>query len=438
MINRRGILQLFGATGAGLMIPATGAMATGTAYYVSGAGSDSNNGRTPETAFRTLQKAADLANPGDTVYAMNGDYANTRQDSGVLTIARPGIGGAPVSYRNYPGHKPRIVVGANNWKGIEIRASYITVEGFEIAGNAANIGYQYAYSQKDNKYNCATNANGIFVDGRKYGTFHHIAIRNNDVHHMPGGGIAIVAADYVSVVGNEVHSCAWWNVYGCSGLSIYSSRDIDSNTSAYKTLVRRNICYDNENYIPTYSSGKIADGNGIIVDDNKNTQQDGVAAYRGRTLVTNNLCYNNGGTGMHAYLSSRIDIVNNTAFGNNRSPALDNGEISTGDSTSVRLYNNVLSARDGKRCQHYWRNVDVEYNYNIYHNGSVVVRGPNDITADPRFVNPSVNPAEADFRLLASSPGIDSGTLKLAPENDLVRNPRRKNSIDRGSYERLA
>lgn len=438
-MDRRGLLKLLGAGGASLLVPATGAMAAGTAYYVSGLGDDDNDGLTPATAFRTLQKAAGLTLPGDMVYAMNGDYVSTAQDSNVLTIKRPGSTSAPITFRNYPKHKPRIVVAANNWNGIEIRASHIVVVGFEIAGNAANITFEYAYSQKDNKFNCATNANGILADGRKSGTLHNIAIRANDVHHMPGGGIVVVAADYVNVSGNLVRSCAWWNVYGCSGVSIYSSRDVDSNTEKYKTIIRRNVCYDNENLIPWYKTGAYSDGNGVIVDDNKNTQHEGVPAYRGRTLVVNNLCYGNGGAGVQLYSSARVNCLNNTTYFNNRCPELDKGEISVVDCTTVRCYNNILHARDGMRAQNYKRNVDVDFDYNIYWNGTSVVRGPNDIFADPRFINASLNPADANFRLKVGSPAMNSGTPKLAPPDDLVRNPRPKNwGVDRGSYEYLA
>ncbi len=438
-MDRRGLLKLMGVGGAGLLIPATGAMAAGTAYYVSGTGDDGNDGLTPATAFRTLRKAADLTLPGDTVYAMNGDYVNTKQDYNILTILRAGASGAPITFRNYPGHKPRIVVAANNWTGIKVCASHIVIEGFEIAGNAANIAYEYAYSQKDNKFNCATNANGICVDGRKYGTLHHISIRANDVHHMPGAGIVVVAADYVGVNGNQAHSCSWWTVYGCSGISIYSSRGIDANTKAYKTIVRRNICYDNETFIPTLTSGRIGDGNGIIIDDNKNTQQEGVPAYSGRTLVVNNLCYNNGGAGVQLYSSVNVDCINNTNYFNNRSSISDKGEISAIDCTSARCYNNILYARNAMPAQYYKRNVNVEFDYNIYWNGTFVVKGPQDIVADPGLVNATVDPVDADFRLMDGSPAIDSGTKKLAPREDIERNPRRYgDGIDRGSYEYLA
>ena len=49
----------------------------GKAYYVSGIGKDGNDGLSTNTAFQTIQKAADLVKPGDTVLVMNGLYKNT-------------------------------------------------------------------------------------------------------------------------------------------------------------------------------------------------------------------------------------------------------------------------------------------------------------------------------------------------------------------------
>ncbi|MEH2450233.1 hypothetical protein [Nostoc sp.] len=49
----------------------------GKTYYVSGTGDDKkNNGLKEGAAFRTLQKAADLVQAGDTVYVMNGTYTH--------------------------------------------------------------------------------------------------------------------------------------------------------------------------------------------------------------------------------------------------------------------------------------------------------------------------------------------------------------------------
>ena len=59
---------------------------TGKTYYVSGTGNDSSDGLSQATAFRTLQHAGDLTQPGDTVYAMNGTYTNSFPSGDVLDI----------------------------------------------------------------------------------------------------------------------------------------------------------------------------------------------------------------------------------------------------------------------------------------------------------------------------------------------------------------
>lgn len=436
-MNRRKLLGMMGASGAALLIPSqVYALAAPRSYFVSGSGSDGNDGLTSATPLRSLQAASDRALPGDTVLAMNGDYTNPYNGTDILTIRNPGAAGAPITYRNFPGHRPRVVVGKHNWQGILIQASYITVEGFEVAGNAAAITYAYALSQKDNWGNAATSANGLFADGRKAGTLRNIVMRNNTVHHMPGGGLSAIACDYVTIEDNKVHSCGWWSPYQCSGISVYSSRNAGFATAGYRTIVRRNESFNNENYIPYFGGTVITDGNGIIIDDNKNTQHPGVPAYTGRTLVENNLCYNNGGTGMHAFLSANVDFINNTAYFNNRCPQLDNGEIIASRSASVRFHNNILHARTGKKCQTHYGNAGVTFDSNIYYNGSTAVRGATDIVADPKFVKASLIPAEADFRTVLASPATGSGTPDLAPDEDKDLRPRPSGiGFDRGAYQ---
>ena len=104
-------------------------------YYVSASGSDNNNGFSINSAFESLQKAADLSQPGDIVYVMNGTYRQTASSDGnVLTIRHSGTANAWITYKAYPGQQPKIV--STGWSGIEIQgADYITVEGFELEGN---------------------------------------------------------------------------------------------------------------------------------------------------------------------------------------------------------------------------------------------------------------------------------------------------------------
>src|SRR5687767_9610977 len=45
-----------------------------TTYYVRTSGNDSKNGQTPHNAWRTINKAAERARAGDTVYVGGGTY----------------------------------------------------------------------------------------------------------------------------------------------------------------------------------------------------------------------------------------------------------------------------------------------------------------------------------------------------------------------------
>ena len=45
-----------------------------TTYYVSVAGNNNNNGLTPQTAFETLQHAANNVSAGDSVLTLEGNY----------------------------------------------------------------------------------------------------------------------------------------------------------------------------------------------------------------------------------------------------------------------------------------------------------------------------------------------------------------------------
>jgi len=106
-----------------------------TTYYVSGTGNDNNNGVSNSSPFRTIQKAADLTRPGDTVLVMNGVYANSYPTGNVLTITRAGTPTERIRYKAYPGHRPKLKF--NGWNGIFISqgASYIEINGLEIEGN---------------------------------------------------------------------------------------------------------------------------------------------------------------------------------------------------------------------------------------------------------------------------------------------------------------
>ncbi|MBN3963103.1 MAG: right-handed parallel beta-helix repeat-containing protein [Nostoc sp. NMS8] len=374
--------------------------ATQKTYYVSGTGNDKNSGLSTSSAFRTIQKAADLTNPGDTVLIMNGVYTNSPKAGSVISIKRSGTANAWIRYKAYPGHLPKIQ--HNAWNGILISngASYIEINGLEVVGNNANITLDYAMSEKTNKLNPLTSGNCINVDGRKNGHSHHIRIVNNKVHGCGGAGISAIQSDYVTIDNNVVFDNAWYSVYGCSGISMLSNWNFD-NKQGYKMFVTNNRTYNNRMYIPWIAVGKITDGNGIIIDSTRNDNDSKLGAYKGRTLVKNNLAFNNGGSGIHAFLSEHVDIVNNTAVLNNQSPEIKGGQIFAHTSSDVRILNNILYAFPGKDININTKNKNVIYDYNIYINSSkVTVKGSHDIVANSQFLRkyPTLDKISRDWK----------------------------------------
>jgi len=394
-----------------------GAPALATTYYVSGAGNDSHNGLTEATAFRSLQRAANLTKPGDTVSVLNGTYTDNGIGENILWIRVSGTAAKPITFSAAPGQTPLIKASTNPnvMIGIYISASYINFSGFEVIGQARNVTLAQATSvaQKEitayqnsvtaHKKNpatplvlpsdTATNQNCIYISHTT-----HVNITNNLVHDCSASGITVDTSDYFRIESNVVFNTSWWSVHDTSGINIHGMLNSDT-LNGYKNYIVNNISHDNANTQPFYilsASGAPSDGNGIIIDTNQATS-DG-KNYYGRTLVMGNIVYNNGGTGMHCYLSWHIDFINNTAYHNNFCPVqgstcgnINAGEIIANRSGDVNIYNNIMYAPAGKNVYRSYENIRTSEDYNVFYNaGGTVVLGnyqinTHDILADPNF-----------------------------------------------------
>jgi hypothetical protein len=97
-----------------------------TTYYVSENGSNSNNGLTPQTAFETLQYAADIVTAGDSVLVLLGNYVG-------FDIRTYGTQNSPIVFRAIENN---VVIDQRNSvtpDGINIEnTSWIVIDGFEV------------------------------------------------------------------------------------------------------------------------------------------------------------------------------------------------------------------------------------------------------------------------------------------------------------------
>jgi pectin methylesterase-like acyl-CoA thioesterase len=79
---------------------------------------DTNPG-TEDKPFKTVQHAADVAQPGDTIYVMAGKYDER------VRVKTSGTEGKPIAFVARP-RRAAVV------RGFDLEAGYIRVEGFEI------------------------------------------------------------------------------------------------------------------------------------------------------------------------------------------------------------------------------------------------------------------------------------------------------------------
>lgn len=376
----------------------------GVTFYVSPQGNDGFDefqSQDRSTPWRTIQRALDAARAGDTVIVADGTY-NER-----IFLNHSGTPGQDIILRAENQHGAR-VIGFIHGRDV----SYITVEGFDV-----------------------TNPNGgLISQGIVFYSSHHITIRNNLARDSFGGGINFNQSDSILIEGNTVHGNAFFHPDAHSGISVYQPQRMADSGAEYGVIIRNNISFGNANFVPNrnFADGTVlTDGNGIILDDYFNSQPSGNGiVYDRRTLVENNLVYDNGGSGIHAFLSNDIDIRNNTSGGNVL--VLDNGaQISASSSNNVNIYNNVASAGPGDNAVQQLNSSNVTVHNNILWGPTVGLTNSfnNFYNTNPRFV-------PGTLELASGSVGIDRGSGIDDPFSaDVFNRDRLVGRIDIGAFE---
>ncbi|TCS31956.1 chondroitinase B-like protein [Paucimonas lemoignei] len=112
--------------------PSASTAPTGPTYYLSPNGNDSSNG-SASAPWRTIQKAANTVNAGDTVVLMDGTYTE-----GSIGFNRSGTSAKPITFKAQNKWKAIVASTAGCQPGFSINASYITVKDltFAVAGSA--------------------------------------------------------------------------------------------------------------------------------------------------------------------------------------------------------------------------------------------------------------------------------------------------------------
>lgn len=328
--------------------------------YVDPAGDDGNDGRTPQTAFRTVQHAADVVQPGDVVYLRGGVYPIR------VRFSHSGTASDPIVWASYPGEwavfdgsnetpassTAKVLVSGASWNvfaNFEVRSG--PQEGVFVDGASDNI-FSNLWTH-GNFYSGITNYGS---DRNRYEYI--VSFDNYDVTNPSGrygddaDGMSISSGD-----GNVVYASIVFN---------NSDDGIDTWRST-NTLVDHVISHDNGRGAYGNGNGIKAGGNGDLV----------------HTVVRNSIAFNNRGNGFDENSGRDVHFLNDTSFANG-------GYAFTGGSTTV-LRNNLAYGSDpglwGSDSQHNSWDLGI---------------------ADPGFA--STDPSQAGFLSLRSdSAAIDAG-----------------------------
>ncbi|TFB76412.1 hypothetical protein E3O06_03365 [Cryobacterium glaciale] len=326
--------------------------------YVSGVGSDLNDGVSNSTPVRSLQRGISLARPGDRIRVGEGTYDHA------LFYDVHGSDLAWITIENAPGTTPVIDVSQSTTSddaskfndGIDIqRSSYIAIFGLEIRG---------AQTSAD------TNPSGVAI----FRSSCHIAVWECHIHDFPGGGVncfytaptrwgaAVLPGggwDAVDIFFNTIHATSKYSPYNTSGISFYGAENLTA-TERYGYRAVGNYIYDVICTVP-YSPGGfdfVTDGNGISPDSLAipNSLHPFLRPYLKRGLIEGNVITACGGRGVHIFNTKNVDVVNNTLIGNLRtvSPAISGStevdvRLSIADpNNGVTIVNNIFAPLNSK------------------------------------------------------------------------------------------
>jgi parallel beta-helix repeat protein len=353
----------------------TGSIAAET-FYVSPSGFNNRprwQARNRNLPWRTIQHGLNNANPGDTVVVMDGRYWENAY------FPRSGNAGNPITLEAEGKWGPEII---GSVRGDD--KSYLRVLGLRVTNRRQDA---------------------PITKGISFNRCHNLTIRDNEVYYCRGGGISVDQSDSILIEWNVAHHNAFWNPGQHSGISVYQPQRRGPGGSGFGVVIRNNTSYENSNKVNNPLFGRPTDGNGVVIDDTMNISAggNGVSYDRG-VLITNNLCFENGGQGVHCYQSEGVYIRNNTCF-NNLIDFDFGGEVSVSRSKRVFVYNNILHARGDRNVALKFESENVWFDYNLLNDRpSFDVRhGRNTIYASRTIF------AADSFRLDPYNEGIDRG-----------------------------
>jgi hypothetical protein len=384
------------------------------AYVVDPAtpGAADTNPGTEDKPFRTVQHAADMAKPDDTIYVMAGKYDER------VKVKTGGTEGKPIAFVAMPRRSASV-------GGFDLEASYVRVEGFEITADKPATAVQLRASHceiLDNYiHDMMTAVSGTVgkpsADGniRDYSAVTHNRVAYNKVYHCEYGFI-LGGEDWL-VESNEVNRLFMYasgNQYDDCDYSRFFGKGCIQRYNYYHGSVREEIKTAHVDCLQTFTN------NGEIATDllfEYNTCFDfhqmcmvesapHIGSVRGWTfrhnIVSPNSPNMSGGWGPDIIQTLDVTIENCTISTVNWACIGLRGK----ESTSGQIRNNILCQAQravDDRMDFTPANPVIEYN--LTYKTAPLAGGTNVNGKDPLFEDPQ----RRDFRLKKGSPAIGAG-----------------------------
>jgi parallel beta-helix repeat protein len=262
-------------------------------YYVSNQGSNGNSGRSPDSAFATLQHAADLVAAGDSVLVLDGDYVG-------FDLRTAGTASAPILFSAL-GDSGRVTArNRSTADGINVEdAAWVVIQGFKVKG-IQRAGIRVAVSA-------------------------NVTVRGNLCDSNGMWGIFTGFADSVTIEDNV-----------CSRSQ--TEHGIYHSNSADYPLIRHNVSHHNRSC-------------GIHMNGDSSMGGDGLISH---ATVEGNVIYENGrsgGSGINCDGVADSRIFNNLLYLNHAGGISLYCIDASAGSYNTKVYNNtVVNAADARWC----------------------------------------------------------------------------------------
>jgi hypothetical protein len=340
--------------------------------------------------FRSIQKAATIVNPGDTVIVKDGTYTDTDGDDIIVRLQRSGTSDKWITFRAENKWGAVLDGQANTKYGWRTNASYIRVEDFEVKNVDGGI----------------TTPEGS-----------HIYYYRNKVHDIARRQILCSAGDaligHTAFGGGDGTTYITWD----SNL-VYNIGRLPGGCPASSCTygVNCDYAYDHGLYVHTSHATII---NNIFYETKAGWA---IQISGNKTPVTD------------------WKIINNTFYGDN--PQKDGQLVFWGRLSDITIQNNIsygsrnyfIEPLDNKKKMNINIKNNLVYSANVIKNRGGKFYLSNNITGqDPKFVDLNLR----DFHLQEGSPAIGMGCCMETPALDFDNKKRLKKGeyCDIGAYE---